>query len=149
MYNTLLRQYQLVISSRESVFKYCEGISNAHLIQPLATINNESIINQMLHTANCYVFWIANCAMQQHRPYFKNEEHTDLPSVRQVYEQVNLMVNEFLHHFNNAMELPQVFMRQDGNRIERSPLDIFTHLITHEFHHKGQIVNMSRQLGYT
>jgi uncharacterized damage-inducible protein DinB len=26
---------------------------------------------------------------------------------------------------------------------------LFTHTITHEFHHKGQILTLSRQLGYT
>ncbi len=29
-----------------------------------------------------------------------------------------------------------------------NPLKLFTHVITHEFHHKGQILSLSRHLGY-
>ncbi|MCB0535444.1 MAG: hypothetical protein KDD14_24780 [Saprospiraceae bacterium] len=29
------------------------------------------------------------------------------------------------------------------------PLRLFTHIVTHEFHHKGQILSLSRHLGYT
>ena len=31
---------------------------------------------------------------------------------------------------------------------EFTPLQLFTHTITHEFHHKGQVMSMSRLLGY-
>ncbi|MNY69859.1 DinB family protein [compost metagenome] len=29
------------------------------------------------------------------------------------------------------------------------PFKVFTHVITHEYHHKGQILSLSRHLGYT
>ncbi|MNL32837.1 DinB family protein [compost metagenome] len=29
------------------------------------------------------------------------------------------------------------------------PLKLFTHVTTHEYHHKGQILSLSRHLGYT
>jgi uncharacterized damage-inducible protein DinB len=32
---------------------------------------------------------------------------------------------------------------------DTSAFQIFTHVITHEFHHKGQILSLSRHLGYT
>ncbi|MFI5159066.1 MAG: DinB family protein [Sphingobacteriales bacterium] len=40
-------------------------------------------------------------------------------------------------------------MRPNGSGLTRSPFELFTHVTTHEFHHKGQVVSMSRQLGYT
>ena len=35
-----------------------------------------------------------------------------------------------------------------GKMLPASPLKLFTHVITHEFHHKGQILSLSRHLGY-
>ncbi|MCB0640529.1 MAG: ATP-binding cassette domain-containing protein, partial [Phaeodactylibacter sp.] len=37
----------------------------------------------------------------------------------------------------------------DGKPQETEALKLFTHVITHEFHHKGQVLSFSRHLGYT
>ncbi|RYU91377.1 hypothetical protein EWM62_05400 [Mucilaginibacter terrigena] len=149
MYKTLLHQYQLVLSSREALFNYCETIKIGHLLTPLPSFNNESIISQMMHVANCYLFWLAKSVMKQHRPYFKHEDHRDLATVRKAYKQVDLIMNDFLQSFKESLEQQMFITRPDGSTLTRSPFEIFTHAITHEFHHKGQVVNMSRQLGYT
>jgi uncharacterized damage-inducible protein DinB len=36
----------------------------------------------------------------------------------------------------------------NGRNETATPLQLFTHVITHEFHHKGQILSRCRQLGY-
>jgi uncharacterized damage-inducible protein DinB len=149
MYTTLLHQYQLTLSSREALLDYCETVKAEHLHTPLPTFNNESMITQLMHVADCYLFWLASSAMQQQRPYFKDEEHRDLIFVRNAYQQVDLTMNEFLQRFKDSLEAQRFITRPDGNTLTRSPFEIFTHVITHEFHHKGQVVNMSRQLGYT
>ncbi len=38
---------------------------------------------------------------------------------------------------------------KNGAILMVNPLQLFTHVITHEFHHKGQIMSLSRHLGYT
>ena len=149
MYTTLLHQYQLVLSARGALFDYCETIETEYLLTPLPSFNNESMISQLMHVANCYLFWLANSAMQQQRPYFKDEEHRDLATVRDAYKQVDLTVNDFLQHFKDSLAQQRLITRPDGSSLTRSPFEIFTHVITHEFHHKGQVINMSRQLGYT
>jgi uncharacterized damage-inducible protein DinB len=148
MYSTLLHQYQLVLSARGVLFDYCETIKAEHLLTTLPSFNNESMVTQLMHVANCYLFWLAKSVMQQQRPYFKEEEHHDLLAVCNAYRQVDLVVNEFLQNFKDSLEQQRVITRPDGNTLTRSPFEIFTHVITHEFHHKGQVINMSRQLGY-
>jgi uncharacterized damage-inducible protein DinB len=148
MYTTLLHQYQLVLSARNALFDYCETVKTEDLLTPLASFNNESMITQLMHVANCYLFWLSKSMLQQQRPYFKNEDHRNLAAVRSAYGQVDLLMNEFLHHFTDTLEQQMLITRPDGSQLTRSPFEIFTHVITHEFHHKGQVVNMSRQLGY-
>lgn len=147
MQTTLLHQYQLVIGARGALFNYCDTISNDDLLKPLASFNNESMISQMTHVANCYLFWLAHYAMQDKWPFFSNEEQKDMLAVRQTYDQVNMMINEFMHRYGQALEVP-VTLNRKGDMLTTTPLQVFTHVTTHEFHHKGQVLNMSRQLGH-
>lgn len=149
LYPILQQQYQLVLSSRGALFTYCEGIPTAQLQITLPAFNNESMATQLLHTANCYLFWLANSTMQRNRPFFDIESCKDLNTIRTCYQQVDGMVDEFLNHFKPSLDEKMLITRPDGSQIYRSPFEVFTHVITHEFHHKGQIVNMGRQLGYT
>ena len=148
MHTTLLHQYHLVLSARGALLDYCETITLDHLNTQLPTFNNQSIISQLVHTANCYIFWLANSAMQQQRAYIK-EDSSNIALMREAYQQVDLIMNDFLQNFKDALSKPMFITRPDGNNITCSPMDIFTQVITHEFHHKGQIVSISRQLGYT
>ncbi|TDH29325.1 hypothetical protein EXU57_00555 [Segetibacter sp. 3557_3] len=36
----------------------------------------------------------------------------------------------------------------DGTVSQATPLQVYTHVITPEFHHKGQVLTLSRQQGY-
>ncbi|WP_374951032.1 DinB family protein [Mucilaginibacter sp.] len=147
MQTTLLHQYQLVIGARIALLDYCGTISNDDLLKPVPSFNNESIISMLTHVANCYVFWLAHYGMQEKRPFFKVSDQTDIAVVTQSYEQVNLLLNEFLHKYGQALNIPVTLPRHD-NILTTTPLEVFTHVTTHEFHHKGQVLNMSRQLGY-
>ncbi|TFF37278.1 DinB family protein [Mucilaginibacter psychrotolerans] len=149
MQQILLQQYRLVLSARSALFDYCKTLKPEDSLKPLPAFNNESILSQLIHVANCYLFWLSKTAMQQLRPFFNNEEHQDIPSVIQVFDKVDIMMHEFLHYFSGSLEQQRLITRPDGRQLTRSPFEIFTHVITHEFHHKGQVVSMSRQLGYT
>ncbi|WP_244950894.1 DinB family protein [Pedobacter suwonensis] len=46
-------------------------------------------------------------------------------------------------------ELHKMELDKNGAILMVNPLQLFTHVITHEFHHKGQIMSLSRHLGYT
>jgi uncharacterized damage-inducible protein DinB len=149
MNTTLLHQYQLVISSRGALLDYCETISTAHLAQPVPSFNNDSMGSQMRHVANTYLGWLVNFLGAEQRPYFNESNNKDLPAVRGMFEQVNQVANNFLQRYKNDVTEPLSLPREGDSPLIITPLELFTHVITHEFHHKGQIVNMSRQLGYT
>ena len=147
MHNTLLHQYQFILVSRNALFDYCDGIDTDKLLTPLASFNNESMISQMTHVANCYIFWLSHYAMQEHHSFFKDEDQHDLNAVKQAFAQVDILMNEFLNRFSTVLDVPVTLPRK-GDMVTTTPLQVFTHVTTHEFHHKGQSVNMSRQLGY-
>jgi len=88
-------------------------------------------------------------AMKQHRPSFTPAEIQHFNAVRDIYKEVDQLMEEFLQHFSGSLDEPMPLFRPNGSALTRSPFELFTHVITHEFHHKGQVVSMSRQLGYT
>jgi len=47
------------------------------------------------------------------------------------------------------MEVPISNVHNAVGEVTATPLQLFTHVLTHEFHHKGQIMTMCRILGYT
>ncbi len=56
---------------------------------------------------------------------------------------------EFLEKYRNNFEEPFTAMIKHRDlTMTLTPMHLYTHVITHEFHHKGQILTMSRLLGY-
>ena len=147
-HSILLQQYRLVQSAREALLDYCGRINPEHFCQKVASFNNESIASMMAHVATTYVSWLVNFAQQEQRPYFAAEDCVDLRAARVMFNEVNLMVDSFLQKFEDALDAPLTLPKREGLELSLSPFMLFTHVITHEFHHKGQMVNMSRQLGY-
>ncbi|SDE79191.1 Uncharacterized damage-inducible protein DinB (forms a four-helix bundle) [Mucilaginibacter pineti] len=148
MDTTLLHQYQLVLSSREALLNYCETIRPEHLAQPIPSYNNDSMGSLMRHVANTYLGWLLNFLQQEQHPYFTEDNHKNLPAIRSMFEQVNLVVNNFLQQYKDDLTAPLNLPREGETKLTLTPLELFTHVITHEYHHKGQLANMSRQLGY-
>lgn len=142
-------QYQLTRSSRLELLNYCKSISIENFLKSLSSFNNASIRQLLVHSANCYRFWLADNAMLTPMPSFRNESYPDLASIYILYEKVDLIMDNFLKHFKDTDQALDVNIARLNKTIHTTPLTIFTHVITHEFHHKGQILSMSRQLGYT
>ena len=53
----------------------------------------------------------------------------------------------FLDHFDQRYDQP-VEGELASRHFSATPLELFTHVLTHEFHHKGQILVLGRAWGY-
>jgi uncharacterized damage-inducible protein DinB len=103
---------------------------------------------QLVHILNCEGFWIHTL---QTFP-FEDQDPADWPTVadaRVLHREVSLKTLNYLsdlseQHLNAGMELHFA----DGDRAVRTPALVLHHVLTHAFHHKGQIVSMCRSLGY-
>ncbi|TWR25127.1 DUF664 domain-containing protein [Mucilaginibacter pallidiroseus] len=150
MYTALLHQYQFVKGSREALLNYCVTLSPEHLNQPVAEFNNRSIGFLLTHVANVYLHWIDAIAQNKQPHYFDDNAVHSVASLKQSLDLADVSVNDFLQYHKDNLETPAQYTIPARNQThELSPLQIFTHVTTHEFHHKGQILSMSRILGYT
>lgn len=141
-------QYEAVQGSRQVLLEYCKTISPPDFTRENSLFGRGgSIRNLLVHIANVYEFWIAKNALN------KNITFTDYQAKRSITETVALFhqVDIFMDEFINSFQLPetkQIIYEINGSRNSVSRLKLFTHTVTHEFHHKGQILSLSRHLGY-
>jgi uncharacterized damage-inducible protein DinB len=141
-------QYDWIQRSREPLLAYCETLSPADYVKELETFGGDSIRNLHVHVANCYRVWLGNRALGKSFPEIKPESVNEIQQMREIFRETNELVNEFLNEFKGKWNDSIQITLKSGSTMEPTPLWLFTHTITHEFHHKGQIVKIGRQLGY-
>lgn len=137
-------QYQYVKGSRNVLFEYCETISEKDFVNQNTSFGRGgSIRNLLVHIANTYEYWIANFVLKKNKLYAEYEDYKTIKEVRLLFENVDLFMEEFISQINyfENIETPNSI-----NTVK--PLQLFSHVITHEYHHKGQILSLSRHLGY-
>lgn len=139
-------QYVLVCGSREVLFDYCKTISNVHFTSSHSSFGRGgSIRNLLAHIANTYEFWIGQQFLKKEIVFTEYNSVTGMDDVVQVFNSIDRMMEEFFSVAENAES-----EKTNINLEENSPsaFKLFTHVITHEFHHKGQILSLSRHMGY-
>ncbi|ASK60768.1 damage-inducible protein DinB [Virgibacillus phasianinus] len=148
--NVLVNQYDLIRLTREKLFQYCETLSIEDYTHEHDNFGWGSIRNLHVHVAECYQSWLANFGLKKGLTLVTPELVRDVQDMRRIFEKVDKLVYEFLEKFDGQWDLgitgPVSWQDEEE---ELTTLWLYTHVITHEFHHKGQIVSMSRQLGYT
>lgn len=148
--DVLNQQYKLMQSARAVLFSYIDTLTIAHFTEDLPAFGDSSIRSLLVHTANTYQFWLGSFAQSKELPIIKSLMIVNMGEVRRIFREVNELTENFLDHFQDKGLNPitgEIPWRK--TTLETTPLALFTHVVTHECHHKGQVVSMSRQLGYT
>jgi len=148
MTNILQKQYALVQSSREVVLNFIDTQIGNDLNTPVPAFNNQSIRYFLVHNADCYLNWLAYFALKQPRKTVNNEDFTTIALIRQLYNRADDVVAAFLESFKDTMEVRVEGLHNRAGLVSVTPLQLFTHVTTHEFHHKGQIMTICRMLGH-
>lgn len=104
--------------------------------------------DQVIHCINCEAFWVH---MLQGQP-FTDEDPSRFPTIadaRAFESRVSAQTLDYLSHLTDRqLNTPTELHFPDGDVAVRTPALILHHMLTHAFHHKGQIAAMCRILGY-
>ncbi len=144
----LLQQYEMVKGSRQALFSYLATVAPEQYVQELPAFANGSLRNLQVHIANTYVHWLGKFGLEETLDYLDPTAFTTIGQVREAYQQVDELVSRFLFTFRSSLLTDVTRKLRSGQPLTTTPLMLFTHVFTHEFHHKGQLLTMSRQLGY-
>lgn len=143
------QQYALVRGARAVLLRYCATLSPAHFVAPVVGFNHRSIRDLLVHVAECYHAWLGGVGLGRPAPSLLPAQAADVAAVRVLFVGIDALVAEFRLQFAGQWLTPRPFASaRHPAPLVLSPLQLFTHVITHEFHHKGQCLSMSRQLGY-
>ncbi|WP_090117782.1 DinB family protein [Cohnella sp. OV330] len=152
MLEGMQQQYDWIRAVRENLFAFLEDQSPRLLHETVPGFGRGTILRTHLHVVDSYNFWMGAFAFKkinEHRDIPVHEiERAEVKYVREKFAEVDELVQRFLSEYGDRWSEP---IEQDeswqGYPKTATPLLLLTHTATHEFHHKGQIVSMARQLG--
>jgi uncharacterized damage-inducible protein DinB len=114
----------------------------------LPSFGRSTLRKQVIHIFNCEGFWIHTL---QGLPY-ADRNPADCPAVadaRLLQREVSERTLEYLSSMTDRQLNTDAELHfPDGDKAVRTPALILHHVLTHAFHHKGQIVAMCRELGH-
>lgn len=143
-----MEQYELIKRTREALFSYCESIPNEDYVHQLDSFGGASMRDLHIHIADCYLFWIGKQGLHL-TEMIEIPVQSEAAVTRTVFREVDVIVERFIRTYAGKWNVPvTVDVPWQGETAALTPLWLFTHTITHEFHHKGQIVSISRHLGH-
>ena len=140
-------QYEFVKESRSVLFEYCKTITTGDFVNQNTSFGRGgSMRNLLVHIANTYEYWIANIALKKNIGYGEYENFRTIDEVILLFDAVDNFMSEFI----SAMDLfeNEITYEIQNTISSAKPFRLFSHVITHEYHHKGQILSVSRYLGY-
>lgn len=148
MYELLIAQYEGIKGARHVLFDYCRSL-NADLFKKVRHFNNNSIADLLVHNADTYISWIKNFGLDGALPFHESGDIQSLTEMERLFSEIDLFISDFLVKYKNSYLQPFTkVISHKGIELTVTPLQLFTHVTTHEFHHKGQMLTMSRILGY-
>jgi uncharacterized damage-inducible protein DinB len=150
MNKAFLAQYELVRGARAALLDYCATLTPADFTAPVLLFNHSSMRDLLVHVAGAYQVWLGEVGLQQALERPVAEAVPDVAAVRALFAGVDALLADFCQHYAARWQEPMAFdFQRQSVVLTLAPLQLFTHVVTHEFHHKGQVLSMSRQLGYT
>lgn len=148
MKDLLMQQYEMVRSSRKVLLNYCSKISESDFMATNSTFGRGSIRNLLAHIGNVYEFWISKNGLKNDAQIREINSIKNINDCDSYFNSIDEIVQNFIEKYSSNY-LERLNINLSNREITTTPLQLFTHVITHEFHHKGQILSLSRHLGYT
>lgn len=143
----LREQYQYIKEARAVLLGYCETVRASDFVSEDSGFGaGASMRNLLVHVANCYHFWIGVCCLGQERNFTTYKDVTNVAQLRAVFTSIDHMMDDFFEHRHPNDDITYTIPHKTA---VAKALQLYTHATTHEFHHKGQVLSISRMLGYT
>jgi uncharacterized damage-inducible protein DinB len=129
-------------------------LNHAEQLQPGAFLENipgfgrPSLRDQLVHIVATERYWVS-AVQGLSMPHWDYKQFKDVESVRAAKREALLATTTYLNNISET-DLNTTLRSQPPDWMGplRSPAFILCHVITHTFHHKGQVVAMFRLAGH-
>jgi uncharacterized damage-inducible protein DinB len=118
------------------------------LREPISGFGHPSVWKQLVHVLSCEQGWVHDL-QDKALAGWREEDSATMMALLGTKSRIRDATRLYLESLSEAQLNTTLARRpQDWGGELRSPAFILLHVITHAFHHKGQIVAMLRILGY-
>lgn len=135
-------------ASLNIVLDHLDTIPAQDYVKPVPGFGFSTLQKQLIHVFNCEGLWIH--ALQ--RLDYVDRDIAECPGVadaKLMQQQVSAWTREYSSSLTDQQLNVDTELRfPDGEIAIRTPALVLHHVLTHAFHHKGQIVTMCRMLGH-
>jgi uncharacterized damage-inducible protein DinB len=127
------------------VLRHVATVPDGLYRKPISGFGHPSVWQQLVHILACEEGWVHAL---QNKP-FRAEECPNMPALRASKDRIREATRTYLGNLTEE-QLNTILAERptDWGGELRTPAFILLHVITHAFHHKGQIVALLRILGY-
>lgn len=139
--------YSWVKFARERLFAWAEALPDGVYTQERPDFAYGSLRNVQAHIANCYLVWVARRGLGlTDTALVDTSAVPDVAAMRAVYAEVDAVMERALEAFTTPDALFDLELEHEVLRVTQRWLVM--HPVTHEFHHKGQMLTIGRILGH-
>jgi uncharacterized damage-inducible protein DinB len=147
MNDDLKLMYGWVKRTREVLFEYTESLPKDVYTLEHPDFAYGSIRNIHAHVADCYLWWVGHVGLGREGTDLNASSIPDVQAMRQKFLEVDAVLEEVLEKFTRSDEA-FTFERPGHPRRQLTQRWLIVHPVTHEFHHKGQLLALGRVLGH-
>ena len=139
--------YGWIVRTREELFGYTASLPPEIYTREHPDFAYGSIRNIQAHVANCYLSWIGRYELELEHLPFEAASVPDAGAMRARFAEVDRVVTQACRRFERPDEVFEL-VRPGRDTLQVSQRWLIMHPVTHEFHHKGQLLALGRVLGF-
>ncbi len=141
--------YDWTRRTREELFAFTESLPNEVYTLERPDFAYGSIRNIHAHVAFAYMVWVGVIGLNRDRASFElpADQIPDANAMRERFSAVDALLQEALDAFDRPDEMFEHHHRS-GQTLKLTQRWLVVRPITHEFHHKGQLLALARVIGH-
>jgi len=132
---------------RNRVYEFLQTLPAAAFTKPL-NVGWRDLRGTLIHCLEAEEFWIQHAVLHRARPDFDPAACPDVAAVKRLADEVRARTEAYVAGLTDAdMGQEHLVRYSSGTEVRFTTAKLFLHVITHDAHHRGQVVALARQLG--
>jgi uncharacterized damage-inducible protein DinB len=134
---------------RERIYDFAAAMKTEDFIRPMNT-GWSSIRDTLLHSLEAEDFWVQYGVLKRGRPDYDFSAYADAEAVRALAREVRARTMAWFEGLTDADLGSEASITYSSGTVVRFTLSkALLHVITHDTHHRGQVLALARLMGYT
>ena len=135
---------------QDLLLRFLSSIGREDFVTPLECLAGGSIRDRVVHMVDAESFWMSVLTNRVHQP-LQPADYADMDAILPAWRAATDLTLNFLHTVDIAWFVREGLFAHPHRPepLKLVPSLVVLHVLTHAYHHKGQICVAARLLGYT